>query len=94
MKKWQEPRVARIHQPSEWDQIVFFNRLDLYHTSPDSGAHQYRSRTRNRRFDATLRAGGWIDTRGSPPSLLLALFFFSSLLLSSLELSDTKVYEP
>ena len=22
------------HQPSELDQIVFFNHLDLYHTSP------------------------------------------------------------
>jgi len=26
------------------DQIVFFNCLDLYHTSPDSGERQYKSR--------------------------------------------------
>ena len=26
------------------DQIVFFNRLDLYHKLPDSGVRQYKSR--------------------------------------------------
>jgi hypothetical protein len=24
----------------EWDQIVYFDRLDLYHKSPDSGERQ------------------------------------------------------
>ena len=27
------------------DQIVFFNLLDLYHQSPDSGERQYKSKT-------------------------------------------------
>ena len=31
-------------QPSERQQIVIFNRLDLYHTPPDSGGRQYKSR--------------------------------------------------
>jgi len=26
------------------EQTVFFNRLDLYHKSPDSGERQYKSR--------------------------------------------------
>ena len=38
-------------QPSEWDQIVGFNRLDVYHKSPVSGERQYKSRTCNRWFD-------------------------------------------
>ena len=29
-----------IHQPSEWDQIVLFNCLDLYHNPLDSGERQ------------------------------------------------------
>jgi hypothetical protein len=37
----EELRAARCDRPSEWDQIVFTNRLDLCHTSPDSGARQY-----------------------------------------------------
>ena len=28
----------------QWDQIVFFDCLDLYHTPPDPGAQQYKSR--------------------------------------------------
>ena len=47
-----------LHQPSEWDQIVFFNCLDVYHKSPDSGERQYKSRTWERRCDPTLRAEG------------------------------------
>ena len=39
-------------------QIVFFNCLDLYHKSSDSGEHQYKLSTRKKRFDPTLRAGG------------------------------------
>ena len=35
--------IHTIHQPSEWDQIVVFNCLDLYHKSPDSGELQYKS---------------------------------------------------
>ena len=31
--------------PSERDQIVFFNCLNLYHTTLDSGGRQYTSRT-------------------------------------------------
>ena len=30
--------------PTTRDQIVCFNRLDLYQKLPDSGQHQYRSR--------------------------------------------------
>jgi len=41
-----------------FDQMVFFNRLHLYHKSPDSGERQCKSRTWERPFDATLRAGG------------------------------------
>ena len=32
-------------QPSEEGQIVFANRLDLYHKSPDPSERQYKSRT-------------------------------------------------
>ena len=40
-------------------------------------------------------AGGGEATSGKPPLVSSARFsLFSSLLLSSLELSDTKVYEP
>jgi len=31
-------RRASPHQPSEWDQILFFKTLNLYWTSPGSGA--------------------------------------------------------
>ena len=40
----QEPRPEPAH-------IVFFNRVDLYHKSPDSGERQYISRTRKMRFE-------------------------------------------
>ena len=50
--------VRRLHErvewsrfPSEREQIEFFNSLDLYHKSPDSGERQYKSRTRKRGFD-------------------------------------------
>ena len=33
---------ASYLQPPEWDQIFFFNYLDLDHKSPDSGERQYR----------------------------------------------------
>jgi len=32
------PATAKTYQ------IVFFNRLDLFHTSPDFGERQYKSR--------------------------------------------------
>ena len=41
---------------SEWDQIVLFTCLALYHTKPDFGERQYRSRTRKKRFDPSARA--------------------------------------
>ena len=34
-----------LHQPSERDQIVSFDFIDLCHTLPDSGERQYKSRT-------------------------------------------------
>ena len=35
-----------VHNASaEWDHIAFFNRLAVYHKSPDSGERQYKSRT-------------------------------------------------
>jgi hypothetical protein len=43
--------AVQMYLPSQGSQIVFFNRLDLYHTPPDSGERQRRSRTRKRRFD-------------------------------------------
>ena len=38
-------RVHGYNQPSERDQIVSFNCLDLCRKSPDSSERQYRSRT-------------------------------------------------
>ena len=32
------------YQPSKWGQIVFFNRIDLYHSLPDFGERQYISK--------------------------------------------------
>ena len=57
---------------SEWTplsrerQIVVVNCLDLYHKPPDSGELRYNPRTRKRRFDPALRAGGrgWADPHG------------------------------
>ena len=40
-----DPNHTCSHEPSEWDQIVFFNCLELYHNSPNSGERQYTSRT-------------------------------------------------
>ena len=45
---------GRFHQPSEWKQVVFFNRVDLYHKSPDSGERQYKSRTCETQIRALL----------------------------------------
>ena len=39
-------------------QITFFNRLDAYHTPPDSGEHQFKPRCSKERFGPALRAGG------------------------------------
>ena len=39
------PRPEPGHQPSEGDQIVLFNGLDLYHKSTDSTERQYKSWT-------------------------------------------------
>jgi len=49
--------VSANEQPSEGEQIVLFNCLDLYHKSPDSGELQYKSTSYKRRFDPALRAG-------------------------------------
>ena len=49
--------AARHHQPSEDEQIVFRNRVDLYHTSLDSD----ESRNRKRRFEV----GHQLETRGA-----------------------------
>jgi len=35
--------VPSSNQPSEGEQIVLFNFLDLYHKSPDAGELQYKS---------------------------------------------------
>ena len=48
--------IARHNLPKH--QIVFFNCLDLYHQSLDSGERQYISRTLRRQFEFNLRAGG------------------------------------
>jgi len=89
-----------------------FYYLDLYHKSMDPGERQYKSKTKKRRFDLTMNAGGRPRghssrrcRRSSPPSPPAGPVaaraigrwggtFSSSFLLSSLELSDTKVYEP
>jgi hypothetical protein len=38
--------ARRVHfpLPAEWDQILFFNRLDLYHISLNIGERQRKSR--------------------------------------------------
>ena len=53
----QRKLTERRNQPSAWDQIVYFNCLDLYHTSPDSGECHYKSKTSKSRFDPALLAG-------------------------------------
>ena len=47
-------------QVSEGDHIAVLILLDLYHTSPDAGERQYKSRTWRKRFDPALRAGSTI----------------------------------
>ena len=42
--KW----VPAPYQPSEREQIIFFDCLDFYHTAPDSGERQYKSRAKKR----------------------------------------------
>ena len=37
--------VPDRHLPPGWDQILFFNCLDLYHTSPDFSERQGKSKT-------------------------------------------------
>ena len=49
---------ASCRQKPERKQMVFFNCLDFYLKSPDSGERQYKSRTWMMRFDPTPRAGG------------------------------------
>ena len=46
------------------DQIIFFKCLDLYHTSPNSGEHQYKSSKLYRQFDAALLRAGGTEVRG------------------------------
>ena len=48
-----------ISNSPQGEKIVLFNRLDLHHTTPDSGKRQYKSRTPAGRFDHALRACGW-----------------------------------
>ena len=38
------------------DQVSLCNCLDLYHTPPDSGERQYKSRSRESRFDPAMSA--------------------------------------
>jgi len=64
---WLLPARHSLHWHCEWDQIVFFNCLDLHHKSLNSGQRQYKSRTCKRRFDPTLRAGSiCCSPRGIP----------------------------
>jgi len=45
-EKLQPPGLRGISHPiSMAGQIIFLNCLDLYHTPPDSGKSQYKSRT-------------------------------------------------
>ena len=39
------PLMRHLSEPSQWDQIVFYDCLDLYHESPDSCERQYKPRT-------------------------------------------------
>ena len=56
---WHRTREGRPdHPPPELDQTAFFNRLDLYHRSPDLGERQFKSKTRTGQFDPTLGADG------------------------------------
>jgi hypothetical protein len=48
--------------PPERDKTVFFSCRNLYHTSLDSGERLCRSRTPQKRFDPTLKAGGWVKS--------------------------------
>ena len=43
-----------------------FDRLDIYHTSPDSSERQYRFRTLGRQVDPTLRGGAPGKPRSVP----------------------------
>ena len=37
--------TQQCHRPSQEEQIVLFNRLDVYDLPPDSGERQYESKT-------------------------------------------------
>jgi len=50
--------APRNHQPSEGGQIVFLNRRDVNHKSPDSGERQYDHGPEKKRIVPALRAGG------------------------------------
>ena len=51
--------VFLMSEVSLWcDQTVFFNFLDSYHTLPDSGERQYKSRNLRFRFDPAV---GWCE---------------------------------
>ena len=41
-KSWAVQRGSSNHRPSEWEQVVLLNFLDLYHESPDAGERQYK----------------------------------------------------
>jgi len=41
--------------------IIFFNCLNLYHTSPDSGARLYESTACKKRFDRARKADGQLQ---------------------------------
>ena len=48
-----------------------FHFLNPYHTSPDSGECQYKSRTRKRRIDPYMRAGDAGPRPESGPGLIM-----------------------
>ena len=68
---------------------MFFDCHDVYHKLPDSGELQYNSRTRKRRFEPALRAGGRVNVEATGGAagkstlpkvddpLLLLLFFIT-----------------
>ena len=55
-----------FHQPSEREQIVFFEHPDVYHRSLDSSELQYKSRKCKRRIDPTVRTGGCVGGAALP----------------------------
>ena len=71
----QLPSSVRLnHQPSEGEQIAFFNCRDLYHMSPDSAACQHKLRTRKRQFLALCQLISAHHESAAPPRNFTAEF--------------------